>query len=182
MEKTRTIDFYPTLACIAGEEGTINNELKNQLMGTTFESLMEGNRGSKERIIISSEILNGLRSVISGNWKLIEKDSACMQGQLLFNLELDPSETNNIINDKEALEQVSVLRNSLTKYKEMRDSFLKRREKSSQADSKETAETVMQLGYIAGPEMMDRTHDMDCRADSLKLITAYFRFYLLKVF
>ncbi|MBN2135112.1 MAG: sulfatase-like hydrolase/transferase [Acidobacteria bacterium] len=181
VEKTRTIDFYPTLAGIAGEESTVTGELKNQLMGTTFESLMEGNLGSQERIIISSEILNGLRSAISVNWKLIEKDSACRQGELLFNLELDPSETINLITDKSASEQASVLRNYLMKYKGIRDSFLKHRKKSTQTDSKETAETVMQLGYIAGPEMMDRTHDMDCRVDSLKLIIAYLRFYLMKV-
>jgi hypothetical protein len=181
VEKTRTIDFYPTLVGIAGEDSTITGELKSQLMGATFELLMEGKPGTQERIIISSEILNGLRSVISGNWKLVEKDSACMQGELLFNLELDPLETTNLIDDKEAAEQASVLKNSLTKYKALRDSFKKRRKKSSRADSKETAETVMQLGYIAGPEMMDRTHDMDCRVDSLKLITAYLRFYLLNV-
>lgn len=100
------VDWYPTLANLAGASTDSSKPLDGMDMWTTISS---GSQSPRKEVVYNVDPLGGGLSV--GDWKLVWKASLPQKVEL-FNLKDDPSETENLAKDEAGI--VTALQARLT--------------------------------------------------------------------
>ncbi|HOJ33594.1 MAG TPA: sulfatase-like hydrolase/transferase [Candidatus Hydrogenedentes bacterium] len=102
-------DFFPTLLDFLGLE----NPIQDQLPGKSFAPLLRGESGGHETVVVHDEY-GPVRMIRDAHWKYIHR-FPCGPHEL-YNLEEDPRETVNRIQDLSCREVVEQLREKLEQW------------------------------------------------------------------
>jgi len=158
-EIVESVDLMPTLLDLVETPESTAASARRQMSGRSLLPLIQGKKGSGNRISYSSDFISKQWAAIAGGYKYIMKENSCFTRELLFDITNDFRENRDLAGaDTKRLEDFRLIMKS---YRERAGKIKDLTEGNSDFNS-EQMQMIRGLGYITRNDVILRGMDADC--------------------
>jgi hypothetical protein len=169
-EMVESVDLMPTLLDLIEAPESTAASAGRQMSGRSLLPLIQGEKGSGDRISYSSDFISKQWAAISAGYKYILKENGCFTRELLFNIKDDFQETRDLSSiDTERLENFRLIVKSYRERAKKIGDFT-----GGESDfNSEQMQMIRGLGYITRNDVILRGLDADCFLIWLRFACGY---------